>query len=308
MCSGPITTYSIGGYDHDDRPGRAKWEWGRRLTRPKDRLKHMNKYEYHPAAQIFPLMAGEELKELAKDIKEHGLLEPITMIAGAVLDGRNRLMACKSAGIEPRFVEWDGSGGSPTLYVIGKNIHRRHLTISQRAAIGVEMLPLLRDEAKKRLKTSTGGAHPRPTVSLPEAVKGESTEIAGKAVGVGASTISHAKVVKAANPEAFERLKRGETTVSEEYEDTRETPRAKRPSAATDAWLAMRTNAQKRRMIDILSQMGGLAKGLPKLETEKIRLACEPKEITTWANKAFEIARALRDFRSRISQEEENGK
>ncbi len=39
---------------------------------------------------------------------------------------------------------------SAHLYVIAKNLHRRHLTTAQRAAIGVEMLSLFRAEARQR--------------------------------------------------------------------------------------------------------------------------------------------------------------
>ncbi|HEX5442465.1 MAG TPA: hypothetical protein VFW87_01490, partial [Pirellulales bacterium] len=61
----------------------------------------------HPAATLFPLMHGVPLGELAADIAENGLREPIVCTDGLVLDGRNRLRACEMAEVEPRFVEWD---------------------------------------------------------------------------------------------------------------------------------------------------------------------------------------------------------
>lgn len=39
---------------------------------------------------------------------------------------------------------------SPTVYVVSKNPHRRHLSFEQRTAIGVNMLPSLEQEAAKR--------------------------------------------------------------------------------------------------------------------------------------------------------------
>ncbi len=79
----------------------------------------------HPAAELFPFMSDEELGELAADIRAHGLLEPIVLLDGLVLDGRNRLRACEAAGVEPRFVDWDGTG-DPAVWVISKNLKRRH--------------------------------------------------------------------------------------------------------------------------------------------------------------------------------------
>ena len=62
---------------------------------------------------------GAEFGELVRDLQEHGLLQPIGLHEGQVLDGRNRLRACRPAGVEPRFEEW--SGESPTAYVLSLN-------------------------------------------------------------------------------------------------------------------------------------------------------------------------------------------
>jgi hypothetical protein len=52
----------------------------------------------HPAAELFPLMSAAELRELADDIKKHGLAEPVSLyddreLGPCLLDGRNRLDA-----------------------------------------------------------------------------------------------------------------------------------------------------------------------------------------------------------------------
>jgi hypothetical protein len=76
----------------------------------------------HPAADRFPLLAGDDLAELAEDIRANGLLEPIWLwnevdVCLWLLDGRNRVAACKIAGVgharKPSHGHNLGSGASP---------------------------------------------------------------------------------------------------------------------------------------------------------------------------------------------------
>lgn len=93
-------------------------------------------------AAIFPMIPPDELAELADDIKENGLNEPLVIgkIYGEwmLVDGRNRLAACRLAGIEPhvRVLE-----GDPKAYVLSANINRRHMTKGQRAMAVARMYP-----------------------------------------------------------------------------------------------------------------------------------------------------------------------
>lgn len=102
----------------------------------------------HPIASLFEMMTPEEMRILANDIKENGLQEDIWLYEDMILDGRNRHIACKLAGVEPRFREY--TGNSPVQFVISRNLHRRHLSAGQRAILAVRVKPMLEEEAKKR--------------------------------------------------------------------------------------------------------------------------------------------------------------
>lgn len=94
---------------------------------------------FHPTAELFPLLEGIELDDLAEDIRQRGLIEPILTYNGAILDGRNRLTACEKVGVEPRFCEF--TGDDPEDEVISRNLRRRHLNESQRAMVAARLAP-----------------------------------------------------------------------------------------------------------------------------------------------------------------------
>ena len=100
----------------------------------------MTKHTNHPLAEIFPPLSEDELGALADNIRASGLHQPITTYKGAVLDGRNRLKACQRAGVEPRFVEYEGD--DPIAFVISTNMFRRHLTLEQRAFAAAKLATL----------------------------------------------------------------------------------------------------------------------------------------------------------------------
>lgn len=196
-------------------------------------------YETHPAADLFPMMEGEELQNLADDIKANGQRQPIVLYvehataAPVVLDGRNRLRACEMAGVLPTVqtitkagLSMHGGAGSPLAYVVSQNVHRRHLDASQRAMIGAALMPMLAAEAKARQRAA-GGALPAVRANLPEA--GRAREKAAEAVSVSPRLIADAITVKSeAPPEVVEAVKAGKTAVSAAAKATREAQRAER--------------------------------------------------------------------------------
>lgn len=92
---------------------------------------------FHEYANLFPMMQGDALDALRADIKSHGVQEPVVFLDGAILDGRNRYQCARDLGLDyPRV---DFAGADPLAYVISHNLHRRHLTESQRASIGARV-------------------------------------------------------------------------------------------------------------------------------------------------------------------------
>jgi ParB-like nuclease domain len=91
----------------------------------------------HPITELFPMMPEEELNDLAESIKSVGLLNPIVLDDdGTLIDGRNRLEACKRAGVEPEFTGLNGQ--DPIRLIFGENASRRHMTKGQLAMVAVK--------------------------------------------------------------------------------------------------------------------------------------------------------------------------
>lgn len=169
-----------------------------------------NSLTAHPAASLFPLLSGAELGALAADIREHGLIDPIVLICGAILDGRNRLAACELAGVEPRFREWDGTG-SPTSWVISVNLQRRHLTVTQRGVVGCASLPLLAAEAKARQGERTDLQPPGNLA--PKSRK--ATDEAAAAVGVSGRTVAKSAAIAKSAPDLYAAMRSGLVTLEQ---------------------------------------------------------------------------------------------
>lgn len=168
-------------------------------------------YEIHPAAEIFPLMTGDQFQGLVEDIRENGLLEPIILFEGKILDGRNRLRACEEAGIEPHFTEVIGV--DPTNFVISRNLHRRHLTVGQRCAIALDLFPALMEQALERRRIVASLPGNRSDRRLPpelEAERGATSDKLASMFAVGRSSIEKARAIQRSHPEVIEKMRSGE--------------------------------------------------------------------------------------------------
>src|SRR5262249_25575172 len=147
-----------------------------------------------------------------------GLLEPIVILDGLILEGRNRYRACRIAGIRPKTVAYTGECGSPLNFVIAKNWRRRQLSTSQKVAVAVLIEERLAEDAKKRQREHRGTGPGKPgqslKVILPEVFR-QARDQAAEEVGVSASYVSRLKKVKKKSPEVFEQVFNGEKTVQQ---------------------------------------------------------------------------------------------
>ena len=153
--------------------------------------------EIHDAAYLFPEMQEQEFAELKQDIGRNGLQMPILLYRGKVVDGRHRLRACTELGIVPRFEEMlAANDAAVNQAVVSINLHRRHLTESQRALVAA------------RLTNSTIGTNQHTAGAV-------SQQKVAEELGISVDSVLRGKkVLKNGVPELVEAVAAGKINIS----------------------------------------------------------------------------------------------
>ena len=187
--------------------------------------------EFHGLANIFPLMRDEEFAALKDDIRQHGQREPIWTHDGKIIDGRNRYRACSELGIEPLTRVWNRDG-SLVSFILSINLHRRHLSSSQKAVIALDVEKHLATEAKERQRQG-GGDYNKKAVSQkfdqPDRNAGKAAAQAAALVGTNRQYVSAAKRLAATTPDLIPVVRDGIVTI-EDAKQLASLPEAQRTS------------------------------------------------------------------------------
>ncbi len=144
----------------------------------------------HACTELIPPMADGAFKALVADIKENGLREPIVVDqCNRIVDGLNRYRACIRIGIPPKIERRTFTDIEALKFCLSRNLHRRHLTQSQRAAIAAELA------TRKQ-----GGIQP---ANLPDAI---SQPEAAKIMQTSERAVRSAAKVKRHSPELHQQV------------------------------------------------------------------------------------------------------
>ena len=186
-----------------------------------------HEYEVHPFAAKFPLLEDDELDRLAADIASHGLHRPIALTSDGrtLVDGRNRLAACKRSGCDPVFVRLPEHYTETMIldYIVSANLARRHLSAGQRAMLALDYEQFYAGaagaqerERKSALDWRQGSDQDEATVAdLRQSSERErkSAEKAAKVTGASGRGVSQAKAVERDTPDLAEKVRTGEMSL-----------------------------------------------------------------------------------------------
>lgn len=258
----------------------------------------------HPLAELIPAMTDAEYAELLADMKANGQLEPITLYEGKILDGRHRARVCDELGIEPATRAYDGD--SPAAYVLSLNVKRRSLSVSQRAALAVEFLPQLEEEARRRQGHGTtapgrsGSTEPKRSDSGHRA-----REQAGELVGVSGASVDRAKRVKRDAPDLYEKVKQGKVSVRE-ADASLGKPAAKPNGRAAPTYDFTQgrgrtvAEANREKLHGVCSALEGYAEGLDNFKYERALALASDEDKASWLRSIAMTLRALRGAKKAI--------
>lgn len=262
----------------------------------------MSVLKVHPVADLFPMLADDELAELAADIKQRGLMHPIVLDGpdGWLLDGRNRLAACEIAGVEAEFAYYDES--DPIGYILAANINRRHLTKGQQAMVIAAADNDYQESARSAGVSRQYVSWARTVLKYAEALK--DTVISGamplkdayeealqnkrKSEGAEAQLVQ----LRAEDPELADKVVEGELTLKGAWAELAERQR-KRAEEQRDA------RALLRRIVELAAPEGA-AEGFGGAWAE--RLGDHDAELTVLIKRAEEAGHVLLDLAERVRQ------
>jgi ParB-like chromosome segregation protein Spo0J len=175
----------------------------------------------HPICLLIPSADDDELQDLTDDIRAHGLIDPIVLFEGMILDGRNRAAACERAGIAPRYVQFGGGREDALILVVSHNLKRRHLTKQAiaDALVAAEDFNLhyTLAEPAAAAEAAADGPEAESVIKITEPKTASSRKLAQAAGRV----VSHAmiaatrKVKEKGEPELPEAVKRGRIGVQD---------------------------------------------------------------------------------------------
>ena len=220
-------------------------------------------YQVHPAANVLPMLDGEEFQNLVDSIRQYGQLHPVDVDGNVLLKGRNRARAIemlKAEGVDISLKTVERKpirGGTHAEFIKICHLLHRHMTVDQRAMAAAQFVKQIENERRERQKQTRF----QPGHKAGKQRKQPAGDATPKAASVAAGMKPYppkpaidAAAKKAANKEKLERSTRGEVA-----------SRAKVSHHKADQAVRVSKQASKAAQDEVLSGAKTLAQALKDL-------------------------------------------
>jgi hypothetical protein len=113
----------------------------------------------HELASLMDLIEGRAFEDLKADIAKQGILQPIVLYEGKILDGRNRYRAAKAVGhkfVGANFEVFDGDLAAAEAFVFSVNAQRRQMTNAQKVVVIERLIRKYPDDSNRKIAARSG--------------------------------------------------------------------------------------------------------------------------------------------------------
>ena len=142
---------------------------------------HSPQLERHPLSAAWGDMPEDALPDFDSEVESAGVISPIDLFEGMVLDGWHRYQASIRVNVTCPTVEFNGSPEAAADHAIRRNLHRRHLTSLDAAKAALRCFDdIIARGGDRRTKTF----RERQRITLEEVAK---------KIGVSAATVARAR-------------------------------------------------------------------------------------------------------------------
>ena len=165
---------------------------------------------------VKPKLSTREFANLTEDIHQHGVLTPILVYKGKIIDGHNRYRICKEYNIPFETKEMNfSSDGEAIVWIIKEQVGKRNLTPFQRCEMVLKYESEIRADIEKRREAAV--SYFRWTGEVMEAGSDTGT-ILGDMVGVSHNSIQRVKrILEIADEETKELARAGKISIHYAY-------------------------------------------------------------------------------------------
>lgn len=225
---------------------------------------------WHDYANLFPMLDAAGQDALRADIQLYGVREPVILFSDRILDGRNRYMAARDLGLDFPVVDFDGTEAEALAYVLSTNLHRRHLTESQRAAVAAKLANMGHGGDRK---SDQAANLPDDRAPISQAQAAEMLNVSERSVRTAKTVIEHGA------PELVAAVESGAVSVSAAAAVT-ELPQEEQAAVVAEGPKAVKAKAKAVREKKDAPVQGDAQ---PEIDPETAKLRREIGKLTTEA-------------------------
>lgn len=185
----------------------------RMLTKEEVKQIDINELECHEYIEESIDLSENDFSVMYDDIMKNGMLEPIVLLDGKILDGRVRraVVVSENINIEIPFAEYIGPKDKESVdeWLWKRNNARTHQTTTMKVVRAVnKWVPYYRELKKNKKKKG---------IPLLPSEEGEATKLAGNKVGIHKDTVQRGLKIKGKYPELYKYMEMGDLTLEEAY-------------------------------------------------------------------------------------------